>query len=229
MKAIGTKVNGTIVWSSSRDRQPRPVHDEDRRLGREADHERRAGRLVSALFAGRLEDPVLPQQEGLGQRARRQRQRQVGHLHDQPRRLRARRRWSTAPAGGAGSAPTRSSSCAAPKIFRTQARIGRRGRARWTAPASQTLDGALLQQPEMSQATASTSPSRCAAPSARPGSGTSTKKTWTQTGLGCQINWTPGRQLDLLGESDRQRRQRSPAACPSRTASPPKDMSTTTS
>ena len=36
-----------------------------------------------------------------------------------------------------------------------------------------------------------TSPSPCAARSARRGSGTSRKKTWTRTGEGCQINWSP--------------------------------------
>src|SRR6185369_13677887 len=57
-------------------RQPRPVHDEDRRLRGEADHQRGGGRLVPALFAERRENPVLPKQEGLGQRTRRKHQRQ---------------------------------------------------------------------------------------------------------------------------------------------------------
>ena len=200
---------GTIVWSSSRARQPRSLHDEDRRLGRKADHEGRrrstgsrasrptARRSCSAAArrAGSASATPTPATSGTSSRSaptardadQGRRQRQLGQLDRQRRdRLRARHRRS----------------------LRTQAR----------------LDGDETLLIDSTRRHGRSTARCCSSPSCRSdgnfiaitlrGSKRETgiwnlaKKTWTQTGLGCQINWTPDGSDDLLGEPDGQRRQR---------------------
>ena len=134
--------------------------------------------------------PVRAQQEGLGQRARRQHRGQVGPLHLPGRRQASPRRWSTTPAGAPGSTDDEILFVRGTKIFRAEA---------GQATTRLLVDSEKVPRPGRGAAaaarrcrtTASSSPSPCAARSARPGSGTSRSKTWTRTGDGCQINWTP--------------------------------------
>ena len=163
-------------------REPRPLHDEHRRLRRQCHHPRRGGGLVSALLARR--QPILFTRSKKGwvferdantdgkwdiytvdarrkERDQDRRQRELGNL---------------------GLGPTRSCSRATTAIVRRKLGDGRR---RWSSTARRCPSSTARScSSRRCRRTAAISPSPCAARSARRASGTCSKKTWTRTGRG---------------------------------------------
>ena len=206
MEAGRRKAKGTIVWSSSRLGNHDLFTMNTDGTQRQAHHAGRRGRLVPALLARRQPNPLLPQQEGLGQRARRQQQRKWDIYTVDARRHERERRSSTTPAGAAGS--------------RTDEIVFVRGDRR--SFARKLGDG---------RRPSSWTARRCPSSTARSCSSRRCRRTASiiaitlrgskrETGiwdieqedldahrLGCQINWTPDGRRGLLGAPDRQRRQ----------------------
>ena len=220
MEEVGGKAKGSIVWSSSRARQPRPVRDEHRRLERPPDHPRRRGRLVPALLARRERASCSPAARRAGCSSATPTPTESGTSTRSPPTASKRRRSSTTRAGGPGSRTTRSSTRARRRSFAASSATRKR-RVLVDSTKVPELDGALLQQPEMSK------DGRYLAITLR-GSKRETG-IWNvdeedldadRRGLPDQLD--ARRASDLLGPPDRQRRQPRAAHADRRTASRPK-------
>ena len=190
MEEVGGKAKGIIVWSSSRlGNHDLFVMNTDGSNVQPITHGDSVDWFPRFSPDG-TQDPVLPQQEGLGVRARRQHRRKWDIYTVTPDGKRRDRRSSTTRSWGTwisddeivyvrGRAIVRRKLADEEETRAGRQHEGARARRRAAAAARAV------------QATAATSPSPCAARSARPGSGTCRRRPGRAPGAGCQINWSP--------------------------------------
>ena len=133
--------------------------------------------------------PVLPQQEGLGVRARREHRRKVGHLHGHARRQ-ARDQGRRQRELGDLDLERRDRLRARDGDRSPQARPTRKRRC-WSTARRCPSSTARSCSSRRCRRTAAISRSRLRGSKRETGIWNVQKKTWTRTGEGCQINWTP--------------------------------------
>ena len=207
MKAMGQKVKGTIVWSSSRlgnhDLFTMKTDGSDVKAithGDEVDWFPRFSPDGSQILFCRSKKGWVSERDANNS--------DKWDIYTvTPDGSSDRRRWSTAPAGAAGSRRTRSSSCAAPRSSEPS-----------SAPTKETeimdsegvsdLDGALLAAAGAvaRRQVRGHHPARLEARDRDLGH--CQEDLDAAPGSGCQINWTPDGDRHLLGQPDGQRRQR---------------------